>query len=113
MVRDEALQLGDQRLRLPGGRGGVPDGAEAGKNVHQSVDVLLRLPGREVFRLELLPCLSFAPLLLGLHCVFFDFTGIKFGKVHRKHSCSLNFPGVGNELLQMLPLHFQQVHLLG
>ena len=113
MVRDEGLQLGDQRLCALGSGRGAPDGAETGKNVHQIVGALLRLPGRDVFLLKLLPCRSFAPLLLGLRCVFFDLTGIKFGKVHRKHSCLLNFPGVGNELLQMFPLHFQQVHLLG
>ena len=68
------------------------------------------LPGG--FLLELLPGFGFAPFGFGLGCIRIDFAGIKFGKIHRKHSCLLNITGMGKKPVQLLPLQFQQMDLL-
>ena len=114
MLCNESLQLGHQCLGFCGCGGGMADGAELGKDTHQRITGRLHLRRGLAcgFLLKFLVSVGLAPLFFCLCGVFVDFPVVKGCKVHNGHSCHLNFPGMGNECVQVLPLKLQQVDLL-
>ena len=111
MICDEVLQLGNQRLCLIGSGGEVTHLTKLSENIHQLVAGFLHvLAGGLGFKF-LVSCRA-APLFLGFLGITVDLGGIKRRKIHRYHSCFLNCTGVGDEILQMLFLQFQELNLV-
>ena len=65
------------------------------------------------FLLKFLVGVGFAPLCLGFGGVTLLLGCVKGVEIHGNHSCFLNLTGVGDDIIQLLPLQFQQLNLLG